>query len=248
MSKYTSITILVLVTCAITFASCDRIDQMTNVGIGPGTSEVPGEATIIDKTDLGEPQEISLSADATWLLLLVDLLSNGYSWDDWNDLDSTLNGDSLAIVTMGTVTEAMVLENGVNEGDSVGDYHWVLGKLGSAYNTSAAFFSGYDASGGLPGYRIDYTLTTFEAPIAQQHVPMLYSSRDPAKIWLNGEVVYTSPLDRDYDESGDFPPPGVFNVNLKSGNNLLLIKRRSQDGSFAINIEGHITLKEPGGN
>ena len=65
MSKHTSITILVLITCAIAFASCDRVNQMTdtempmNVGIDPGTSEeVTEETTIIDRTDLGEPQEI----------------------------------------------------------------------------------------------------------------------------------------------------------------------------------------------
>ena len=62
-------------------------------------------------------------------------------------------------------------------------------------------------------------LITLESTLARNGVTMSVGSDDSVKVWLNGEVVHKNPVDRG---SGGYQD--TFQVNIKQGNNLLLVK------------------------
>ena len=82
-----------------------------------------------------------------------------------------------------------------------------------------------------------YALITLESVTAQSNVTMHVGSDDSIKVWLNGEVVHNNPMNRgavDFQER--------FEVNLKQGDNLLMVKvsERSGGWSMFVGIEADV--------
>ena len=151
---------------------------------------------------------------------------------------NSINVDSLAIASGGSVTEADVAANGATEGDSVGNLVWTLGEISPTGGNNVHNMLN---NIGLGGRNVDdhssYALITLESATAQSDVTMRAGSNDAIKIWLNGEVVHNNPIDRESDDFQD-----EFKVNLKKGDNLLFVKvsERAGDWSMFVGIDADV--------
>ena len=163
--------------------------------------------------------------------------------------------DSLAVASGGDITEIDVATNGATAGDFVGDYAWTLDELRyndieNTYNFIGEIDNLTDLFVKL-GWTVDevldhsaYALITLESAIAQDGVTMRVGSDDSVKVWLNGEVVHKNPVDRG---SGGYQD--AFEVNLKQGDNLLLVKVSQAWGNwsmfFGVDADVKVTKKAP---
>ena len=138
--------------------------------------------------------------------------------------------DSLSEVSGGSITEADVAANGAREGDAVGDYVWTLGEIapGGGNNVNDVL-NHIDMTEGDVDHHSSYALITLESATAQTDVTMRAGSDDSIKIWLNGEVVHNNPINR---ASGDYED--TFKVDLKKGDNLLLVKVSEYAGGWSM--------------
>ncbi len=148
--------------------------------------------------------------------------------------------DSLAIASNGDITEIDVATNGAIAGDFVGEYAWTLDELRFRGIVNTYDFVGeidnltdlFDKIGWSDGEVVDHTsyaLITLESENVQNDVTMRVGSDDSVKVWLNGEVVHKNPVDRStggYEDS--------FQVNLKQGDNLLLVKVSQSWGNWGM--------------
>ena len=156
---------------------------------------------------------------------------------------NSINVDSLAIASGGSVTEVDVATNGAKEGDSVGDLVWTLGEISPTGGNNVHNMLN---NIGLGRRNVDdhssYALITLESATALSDVTMRAGSNDAIKIWLNGEVVHNNPIDRESDDFQD-----EFKVNLKAGDNLLFVKvsERAEDWSMFVGIDANVTYKVP---
>ena len=134
---------------------------------------------------------------------------------------TSIDIDSLAVASQRTVTEADVAINGANEGDKVGDYTWTLGEISpTGPNNINECINRIGLSRHTHiDHHSSYALITLESATTQPGVAMRVGSDDAIKVWLNGEVVHTNPINRGASDFQD-----TFNVNLKEGDNLLLVK------------------------
>ena len=142
------------------------------------------------------------------------------------------NVDSLAAASNGDVTEAEVAANGAKEGDAVGNYVWALGKIaGAGGNNINDVINAIGMKQGDVNDHSSYALITLKSVTAQSNVTMRVGSDDSIKVWLNGKVVHNNPINRG---AGDFQDR--FTVNLKQGDNLLLVKVSERDGGWSMFI------------
>ena len=150
--------------------------------------------------------------------------------EPWQGGKRSINVDSLAAASDGTVTEAEVATNGAKEGDTVGDYVWKLGEIAAVGgdNINDLLNSIGMAQGNIDDHS-SYALITLESATAQSGVPMRVGSDDAIKVWLNGEVVHNYPIDRGASDFQD-----DFTVDLKKGDNLLLVKVSERDGAWSM--------------
>ena len=140
------------------------------------------------------------------------------------------NVDSLAAASNGDVTEAEVAANGAKEGDAVGNYVWALGKIaGAGGNNINDVINAIGMKQGDVNDHSSYALITLKSVTAQSNVTMRVGSDDSIKVWLNGKVVHNNPINRG---AGDFQDR--FTVNLKQGDNLLLVKVSERDGGWSM--------------
>ena len=148
------------------------------------------------------------------------------------------NVDSLAAASNGDVTEAEVAANGAKEGDVVGNYVWTLGKIAeTGSNNINNLINAIGMAQGDVNHHSSYALITLESVTAQSNVTMWVGSDDSIKVWLNGEVVHSNPKNRGATDFQD-----RFTVNLKQGDNLLLVKvsERSGGWSMFVGIEADV--------
>ena len=140
------------------------------------------------------------------------------------------NIDSLAVVSGGNVTESTVAANGVQEGDAVGNYMWTLGEIADTGddNINDVINTINMAIGDIDDHS-SYALITLESATPQSDVTMRAGSDDSIKIWLNGEVVHNNPINRGAEDYQD-----KFTVDLKEGNNLLLVKVSEREGGWSM--------------
>ena len=133
---------------------------------------------------------------------------------------NSINVDSLVEVSKGAVTEMDVVTNGASEGDAVGNYMWTLTKIAETggNNVNDLLNKIGFGSGNVEHYS-SYALITLESATALSDVTMRAGSDDAIKVWLNGEVVHNNPIDRGAEDFQD-----KFTVDLKQGDNLLLVK------------------------
>ena len=143
------------------------------------------------------------------------------------DIDS----DQLAAASQGTLTENLVAAYGVNEGDSVGQLRWTRGRIlpeidcfvwqWGCYSdnvNSVVNRIGLSNDRGL-NYHSAYALINIISSRERKNIAMGVGSDDSVKVWLNGKVVHENSVNRRTTGIQD-----LFRVNLKAGDNLLLVK------------------------
>ena len=143
------------------------------------------------------------------------------------DIDS----DQLAVASKGKVTENLAAKYGVNEGDTVGQLRWTRGRIlpevdclfwqWGCYSdnvNSVINRIGLSNDRGL-NYHSAYALINIISPRERTNVAMGVGSDDSVKVWLNSKVVHVNSVDRRTTGIQD-----LFRVNLKAGDNLLLVK------------------------
>ena len=157
-----------------------------------------------------------------------DYIQGPWLWMIANGAD--IDTDYLAVESGGTVTEAQVAQNGVDEGDHLGDLQWTRGRI---YPSTHLSFWGIRYSNNVNhvvnaiGLSTDHNLNHYSAYALiniisthdQNDIQMGVGSDDAVKVWLNGTVVHRNNVDRRTAGIQD-----RFRVNLKAGNNLLLVK------------------------
>ena len=144
---------------------------------------------------------------------------------------SDIDSDQLAVASKGKVTENLVAEYGVNEGDPVGQLQWTRGRIlpevdcllwrwGCRSNNVNSVVNriGLSSDRGLD-YHSAYALINIVSVRDRKNVAMGVGSDDSVKVWLNGKVVHVNNVDR-----GTTGIQDLFRVNLKAGDNLLLVK------------------------
>jgi len=142
--------------------------------------------------------------------------------------------DLLAVASKDVTTEDMVAEIGASEGDSLGDYDWTLAELPQNGNLDE-IANLMEVEGGLDDITA-YGLVTLVADETKE-VTLLAGSDDSIKVWLNGEVVHTNAVNRGRSRWQD-----EFTVNLRQGDNLLLVKVSDRGGGWGMHfgIRGEI--------
>ena len=142
-----------------------------------------------------------------------------------------IDNDQLAVASKGTVTESLIAEYGVNEGDPLGQLRWTRGRIfpevdclfwrWGCYSdnvNSVMNRAGLSNDRGL-NHHSAYALINILSPRERRNVAMGVGSDDAVKVWLNGEVVHVNKVDRRTTGIQD-----LFRVNLKAGDNLLMVK------------------------
>ena len=138
--------------------------------------------------------------------------------------------DSLAEASGGDVTEEMIANNGANEGDAVGDLVWTLGEISeTGGNNVNDTVTEIGLGEGDVNDHSSYALITLESDSDQSGVDMRVGSDDSVKVWLNGEEVHNNPVNRG---AGDFQD--TFQVDIKTGDNLLLVKVSERGGGWSM--------------
>ena len=144
---------------------------------------------------------------------------------------SDIDSDQLAVASKGKVTENLAAEYGINEGDIVGQLRWTRGRIlpevdclfwqWGCYSdnvNSVINRVGLSNDRGL-NYHSAYALINIISPRERTNVAMGVGSDDSVKVWLNSKVVHVNSVDRRTTGIQD-----LFRVNLKAGDNLLLVK------------------------
>ena len=143
---------------------------------------------------------------------------------------NSINVDSLAEVSKGAVTETDIATKGANEGDSVGNLVWTLGEISpTGGNNVTHLINEIGLGKGDVDDHSSYALITLESVTAQSDVTMRAGSDDAIKVWLNGEIVHNNPIDRGAEDFQD-----KFTVDLKQGDNLLLVKVSERGGWWSM--------------
>ena len=155
--------------------------------------------------------------------------------------------DSLAEASGGDVTEDDVAANGASEGDAVGDLVWTLGEItDTGGNNVNDLVNEIGLGEGDVNDHSSYALITLESASDQSGVDMKVGSDDSVKVWLNGAVVHTNAVNRG---AGDFQD--TFQVDLQTGNNLLLVKVSERGGGWSmfagVDADVNAVYKAPGG-
>lgn len=147
---------------------------------------------------------------------------------------NSTNIDSLSKASDGDVTEEDVAKKGAKEGDVVGDYEWTLGTLANNGNINALIVAeGMTGNGDLNDIT-SYALIILQTKKAQADVSMGVSSDDSIKVWLNRDVVHTNAVNR--GRGGDNTFQDNFKVDLKKGNNLLMVKVSERGGGWGMHV------------
>ncbi len=149
---------------------------------------------------------------------------------------SDIDTDYLSTVSNAAVSEALVSTNGVKSGDTLGDLQWTPEVIPPSVHCATEWVfivpvhrcksnnvqhvvnaTGLSAVQDL-NYYTAYAFMNIISP-QDQAVKMGVGSDDAIKVWLNGVVVHRNNADRKTSGIQD-----KFDVNLKAGNNPLLVK------------------------
>ena len=155
--------------------------------------------------------------------------------------------DSLSAASGGRVTEAAIAANGATAGDAVGALVWTLGEISeTGGNNINDVITKIGLGRGDINDHSSYALITLESRRAQR-VQMRVGSDDSIKVWLNGTVVHRNAVDRG---AGDFQD--TFQVDIKQGDNLLLVKVSERGGGWSmfvgVNADVNAVYKPPSGD
>ena len=150
--------------------------------------------------------------------------------------------DSLDDASKGKVTEEKVAKNGARKGEVVGDYKWTLGTLSANGDINATVVSIGMTNVADFNDVTSYALITLRTTKAQRDVTMGVNSDDSIKVWLNGEVVHTNPVNRGRGNANAFQD--TFDIDLKRGSNLLMVKVSERGGGWGqfVGIDAEFAL------
>ncbi len=136
--------------------------------------------------------------------------------------------DLLARASNNRVTELKIARNGAIEGAEVGDYKWTSRDLPQDGNldviaTALGVTGAFEHIGA-------YGLVVLSSDEAQK-VQMLTGSDDSIKVWLNGKEVFKNASNRGRARWQD-----EFTIDLKQGNNLLMVKVVDATGGWGMHV------------
>ena len=147
---------------------------------------------------------------------------------------ASIDVDSLAAASQGTITEAYIAKNGATPGDRLGRLTWAPAEIRDVYFghwsdnvTDVVHRLGW--SDGDVNHHSSYALITLNSATARKNVQMRVGSDDAVKVWFNGQVVHKNPIKR-----GSRGFQDTFIVNLKQGDNLLLVKVSEATGNWSM--------------
>ncbi len=154
----------------------------------------------------------------------------------------SIDVDSLAAASNGTVTEADVAIHGANAGDRLGNFVWTPGRISALQNNNIN--DCLNRIGMIEGDVNDHSAYALFSWVSDTDgTRRMYVGYDDAiKIWLNGEMVYRTAANRHLYNSG-----ASFQVNLKRGQNLLLVKVSQWEGDWSmfVGIDGFEDIQAP---
>lgn len=193
--------------------------------------------------------------DVLHLLYPVDKITGPWLWliaptEPRQGGANSIDVDSLATYSYGAVSEDFVAASGAQSGDIIRDYVWTPAEISdmSDNNVNDLVNKIGFVDGGSQRTTADdiyvkdhssYALITLQSANRQPGVRMLVGSDDAIKVWLNGKVVYRKAVNRGAENFQN-----SFLVDLKAGNNLLLVKV-SQSGvnwSMFVGIDADVTI------
>ena len=167
-----------------------------------------------------------------------------------------LETDQIMSLTQGKMSEKLIAENGVADGDSLGLQVWkaaIIEKIRHPDNIgliaskigigSPQFVTNRIRSLGMDAMALDnfsaYAYAKIFSTSEQSNVTMRIGSDDSVKVWLNGEVVHQNVVNR-----SSYGFQDTFEVSLKPGANNLLIKVAEFIGDWSITagIQAEFTL------
>lgn len=174
-----------------------------------------------------------------WMIVPTDAGVGGQASTDVDSLDEA---------SKGKVTEEKVAKNGAKEGDEVDDYEWTPGELPANGDINACVVSIGMTKVADFNDVTSYALIILESSKKQSKVTMGTSSDDSLKVWLNGEEVHKMAVNRG---RGGLPAningyQDRFEVDLKKGANLLMVKVSERGGGWGqyvgvdADVEHHI--------
>ena len=197
----------------------DQIRTITNVY----SDTIPDTEEIVDPPVMPIYQ-VHNRIRGPWLWMIAPTKQNK------GGKDST-HIDSLAVVSASTVNEETLSKYGANEGETVGDYVWTLGEIPTDGNINTMLVNiGMTENTDLNDFT-SYALITLKSQKDQPNVTMRVGSDDSIKVWLNGEVVWSNATNRGHNDTVD-----IFPVNLKKGDNLLLVKVSEGKGIWGMHV------------
>ena len=198
----------------------DQIRTITNVH----SDAIPDTEDIVDPSVMMPVYQVHNSIRGPWLWMIAPTKQNQ------GGKDST-HIDSLAVVSANTVNEETLSKYGANEGDTVGNYAWTLGEIPPNGNINTMLVNiGMTENTDLDNFT-SYALITLVSETDQPNVMMRVGSDDSIKVWLNGEVVWSNATNRGHNDTVD-----TFPVNLKKGDNLLLVKVSERQGIWGMHV------------
>ena len=160
-----------------------------------------------------------------WMIALTEINEGGQDSTDIDSLDEA---------SKGRTTEKRVAENGANEGDEVSGYRWTPGELPADGNINAMLVDiGMTEIADFNDVT-SYAIIIIESDREQRNVTMGASSDDSLKVWLNGEVVHKNAVNRGRGGANEFQDE--FQVNLKEGANLLMVKVSERGGGWGMHV------------
>ena len=143
---------------------------------------------------------------------------------------NSIDIDSLAIASGGTVTESDIATNGANAGGRIGNFVWTLGEISETGSDNInECLNRIGMINGDVNDHSSYALFQFKVDTVQHGVTMHVGSDDAIKVWLNGKVVHNNAVNRG---AGGFQDN--FQVNLVAGENLLLVKVSERGGDWSM--------------
>ena len=137
--------------------------------------------------------------------------------------------DFLANESKNRFKEDRVARDGATEGDKVGDYEWTLVDLPENGNLDVI---ATEVGANAPFDDITaYGVVTLVTKEAIDGANLLFGSDDSIKVWLNGKVVHTNAVNRGRSRWQD-----EISVDLKRGNNLLMVKVGDRGGGWGVHV------------
>ncbi len=156
-----------------------------------------------------------------WVWAIVSTGTTG------GEVAATSGVDFLSVASRGSVTEDKTATNGAMAGDVIGNQVWTPGKIASTGHDNITDMLNTIGLGGNRDNYVAYGCISLSSP-REQNTMMYVGSDDAVKVWLNGELVHSNPIDRpasDYQES--------FPVTLKQGKNILLVAVYEAGGNWS---------------